>query len=431
MPTSRELAAAFNQKNVYEIDYDYLRSRIERVMNRTARRNIDNELKKIVSKLLIEEAIDYSIFRRQNVYSAFNGKLDPMFAERVMQTSNETGFIFGFMEIAAQCAREFTPNYQPKFMLGMTQEDTKKATDKMFGCYTRRDEAYHDLINVSGVVACMEDIENTRVDLNGKLRDYEKENDIVKGQIRETYMRKEIVKDELKKMWFWQRWFSESRRARQLKAFVKAAEKALKDVKFTKQGAADAKAEFKEPAARKDDITRSYESIGNFYEKGTAQYIKNSMFAIDYKPDRSKINAHIRCANELHALLKEGKGNLSPEAKAVFEKNFEKVKLTANGMKGRGISAAEAGAKCSAIDRELAEKYAKYIPATVDDLGGDTLKKTLFGSQGDNTEVAENAPVNAPVKEPVKVELTEKTNAIVEPIKENEITLSKEENLAK
>ena len=70
MPNSQQLANEFNEKNIYEIDYDYLRSRIERVMNRTARRDLDHEIKKTVSKLILEEAIDDESFRRQNLYSA-------------------------------------------------------------------------------------------------------------------------------------------------------------------------------------------------------------------------------------------------------------------------------------------------------------------------------------------------------------------------
>ena len=422
MPNSKELVTRFNTKNIYEIDYDYLRSRIERVLNRTERKDLDNALKTTVAKIFLEEAIDYSIFRRKNVYSAFNGKLDPISAEQAMQASNETGFLFGYMEIATACAKEYLPNYQPKFMFGMTQDETKAHIDKMFGCYTRFDEARHDLINVNGIEDAMEDIENARVDLQGNVRDYAKESSITQGQIRELYMRQEVLKGELKKMWFWQRWFSSA--AKEMKTYIQAAQKALKDVNFTEQDAKEAQAEFKDPAARKDDIKVAHEKISDFYEKGIAAETKNRMFEIDYRPNRAKMNDHIKYANEIRAVLKEGKGNISPEAKEVFEMNYEKIKLIANAMKGKGITAPEAVDRCREMEAEMAKKLTNYTLPSIEDLGIATLRTVLLGSQKDNLIEPTNEPANEPVKEAVKIDLNEKTSTIAEPVKEPEKNLN-------
>ena len=205
MPNSQQLADEFNAKNIYEIDYDYLRERIEKVMNKTARRDLDKALKKTVSKLLLEEAIDYQAFRRENLTSAVNGKFDGVYTEKVVQISNEIDFLLGFVKIANECAKEFTPNYEPPFMFGMTQKEVQNILKKQFESYTRRDEARHDLLHVNGLKSWKEDVEFSRADYDGKLREYDKEADREKGYIKETYIRKEIAKQELSDMGFWRR----------------------------------------------------------------------------------------------------------------------------------------------------------------------------------------------------------------------------------
>lgn len=405
MPTSRELAAAFDKKNIYEIDYDYLRSRMEKIMNSTSRAKLDGELKKMFCKIFLEEAIDYEKFRRPKTYSAMNGSLDPMETERVFETSNEMDFLIGYAQIATECAKELTPNYQPQFMFGMTQAEIKDAFKKQLGSYTRRDEARHDLVNIHGVRNCMEDIENARVDYKtGKVRDYEKESERVKGFIREAYVRKEIIKGELRSMGLWDRWFS--RRARELRTFIKASEKALKDVKFTRQGVKDAIAEFNAPAARNDDVKNIYAAVDIYYSVKLPPIIKNSMFTIGYRPSLANINEHIKCAREVGKMVKEDNGKLSAEAKAVFEKNFEKLKLVTDAMKGKGISPAEADRRCTEIENEMSKKYAKYKPVTIDAFSESNAEKEKADVKIDDVQkdTAEKSPKHEEptvTKEPV------------------------------
>ena len=414
MPNSKELATKFNEKNIYEIDYDYLRSRIERVMNRTARRDLDHEIKKTVSKLILEEAIDYESFRRQNLYSAVNGKFDGPYTEKVVGISNEMDFLLGYVKIATECVKELNPTYLPPFMFGMTQGEVKNIFNKQFGSYTRRDEARHDFLNVNGLSSWKEDVEFSRADYNGKVRDYEKEAEREKGYIKETYIRKEIVKQELKDMGFWRRWFSQSRRARELKAFVKAAEKALKDVKFTKEGEKEAIADFKAPAARHDDVKLTDRAVGTYYERKGPESIKNSLLEIGYRPNRAKFNDHLNAAKEIKALF--DKGSVPSDVKEVFKMNYKKLGALGEVLKGRSqVNASEMEQEFSNMERAMVEKYDDYVPLTMDDLKA----------------ASEPAPSKEPAKEHVKVDLNEKTNTTVEPMKANEKSLTKEDKLTK
>ena len=132
MPNSQQLATEFNAKNIYEIDYDYLHSRIENVMNRTARSKLDQELKNTVANLILEEAIDYEAFRREKIYSAKNGKFDGPYTEKVSQISNEMDFLLGYVKIATECVKELLPDYRPPFMFGLTQKEVKGIFNKKF-----------------------------------------------------------------------------------------------------------------------------------------------------------------------------------------------------------------------------------------------------------------------------------------------------------
>ena len=414
MPTSQQLANEFNEKNIYEIDYDYLKSRIEKVMNRTARRDLDQELKKTVKKLILEEAIDYESFRRKNIYSAVNGKFDGEYTEKVVHISNEMDFLLGYVKIANECVKELNPAYLPPFMFGMTQNEVKNIFKKQFESYTRRDEARHDLLNVGSLGSWKEDVEFSRAGYDGKVREYDKEADREKGYIKETYIRKEIVKQELRDMGFWRRWFSQSRRARELKAFVKAAEKALKDVKFTKEGEKEAIADFKAPAARHDDVKLTDKAVGTYYERKEPESIKNSFFEIGYRPNRNKFNDHVKASKAIKELL--DKDALPDDVKDVVKMNFKKLGALSDVLKGRSnVNNQEMEQQFSNMERAMVEKYNDYVPLTMDDFK--SASEPDLGKE--------------PVKEQVKVDLNEKTNTIVEPVKENEKSLVKEETLAK
>ena len=412
MPNSQQLANEFNKKNIYEIDYKYLRDRIEKVMNKTARGNLDKALKETVSKLLLEEAIDYQVFRRENLTSAVNGKFDGVYTEQVVQISNEIDFLLGFVKIANECAKEFTPNYVPPFMFGMTQKEFKNIVQKQFEGYTRRDEARHDLLHVNGLSSWKEDVEFSRADYNGKVREYDKEADREKGYIKETYIRKEIVKQELRDMGFLRRWFS--RRARELKAFVKDAEQALKDVKFTKDGEKEAIADFKAPAARHDDVKLTYQAVGTYYERKEIEYIKNNFFEIGYRPNRDKFNDHVKASRVIKELL--DKGELPEDTQDVVKMNLKKLGALNEVLKGRShVNNQKMEQDFSSMEKAMLEKYDDYVPLTMDDIKA----------------ASEPAPAKEPAKEHVKVDLNEKTDKIVEPIKETEKSLVKENSLEK
>ena len=416
MPNSQQLATEFNEKNIYEIDYDYLKSRIERVMNRTARRDLDSKLKTTVAKILLEEAIDYESFRRKNIYSAVNGKFDGPYTEKVVQISNEMDFLLGYVKIATECVKELNPTYLPPFMFGLTQDEVKNIFKKQFESYTRRDEARHDLLNVGSLRSWKEDVEFSRAGYDGKVREYDKEADREKGYIKETYIRKEIVKQELRDMGFWRRWFSDSRRARELKAFVKAAEKALKDVKFTKEGEKEAIADFKAPAARHDDVKLTDKAVGTYYERKGPESIKNSFFEIGYRPsrDREQYNEHVKASKAIKELL--DKDALPNDVKDVVKMNFKKLGVVHDLLKGKSnINKQEMEQQFSNMERAMVEKYEDYVPLTMDDFK--SASEPDLGKE--------------PIKEQVKVDLNEKTNTIVEPVKANEKTLAKEETLAK
>ena len=414
MPNSQQLANEFNKKNIYEIDYDYLRERIGKVMNKTARRDLDKALKKVVSKLLLEEAIDYEVFRRENIISAKYGKLDPILTENVLAISNEMDFLLGFVKIANECAKEFTPNYDPPFMFGMTQKEVQNILKKQFEGYSRRDEARHDLLHITGVKSWQDEVEFSRAGYDGRVREYEKEAEREKGYIRETYMRKEIVKKELSDMGFWRRWFSESRKARQLKTFVKLAEKALKDVKFTKEGEKEAIEEYKAPAARKEDYTLTYQAVGTYYERKEFENIKNNFFEIGYRPSRDKFNDHVKASRAIKELL--DKGELPEDTQDVVKMNLKKLGALNEVLKGRShVNNQKMEQDFSSMEKAMLEKHDDYVPLTMDDIKA----------------ASEPAPSKEPAKEHVKVDLNEKTNTTVEPMKANEKSLTKEDKLTK
>ena len=414
MPNSQQLANEFNKKNIYEIDYDYLRERIEKVMNKTARGNFDKALKKTVSKLLLAEAIDYQAFRRENLTSAVNGKFDGMYTEKVVQISNEIDFLLGFVKIANECAKELTPNYEPPFMFGMTQKEVQNILKKQFESYTRRDEARHDLLHVNGLRSWKDDVEFSRADYDGKVREYDKEADREKGYIKETYIRKEIAKQELSDMGFWRRWFSESRKARELRNFIKLAEKALKDVKFTKDGEKEAIADFKAPAARHDDVKLTYQAVGTYYEIKGIEYIKNKFLEIGYRPDRDKFNDHVKASRAIKELL--DKGELPEDTQDVVKMNFKKLATLGDLLKHKSqISGKEMEQQFLSMEKAMLEKYDDYVPLTMDDIKA----------------ASEPALSKESAKEHVKVDLNEKTDKIVEPIKETEKSLVKENSLEK
>ena len=85
-------------------------------------------------------------------------------------------------------------------------------------------------------------------------------------------------------------------------------------------------------------------------------------------------------------------------------------------LKGRSnVNNQEMEQQFSTMERAMVEKYNDYVPLTMDDFK--SASEPELGKE--------------PVKEHVAINLNEKTNTIVEPVKENEKSLVKEESLAK
>ena len=188
----------------------------------------------------------------------------------------------------------------------------------------------------------------------------------------------------------------------------------MKDVKFTKEGEKEAIADFKAPAARHDDVKLTDKAVGTYYERKGLESIKNSFLEIGYRPNRNKFNDHVKASKAIKELL--DKDELPNDVKDVVKMNFKKLGALNDVLKGRSnVNNQEMEQQFSNMERAMVEKYNDYVPLTMDDFK--SASEPDLGKE--------------PVKEQVKVDLNEKTNTIVEPVKENEKSLAKEETLAK
>ena len=383
----------FNAKNKYVIDKEDLFKQVERAMKSPNYQKRDDALKAMMTEGFPEIGADYSAFlRKREVIAMAKGD------ESAKEADGDDNFFMKYANIISACATAIDPSYRPKYMLGLTLEESKTMLKNMMDSYTLREDVRNELLHVYTVDDTMAEINRSRVDSKtNTVRNYATAKPLEQMWIRTTYMRKEILKDELKNMGFWSWAFSSE--AWTMRKIIRTAERALKDVKFTKEGVAEAKREASAPAPRPGVKIAPFNNIESCYKehwKQTEREFKNSFFKIEYRPDLAKLKDHIKNANEIRAMIKEGKGNLSPDAKEVFEMNYEKIRLVTNSMKGKGISVADADSRCMQMEAEMAKKYADYQPATMDAFAKESIKESVKVNVEENT----NAPTEPKKEEP-------------------------------
>jgi hypothetical protein len=153
-------------------------------------------------------------------------------------------------------------------MLGLSSRQSKNLVRHQLNSYTRLDETMYTLKR-DGWEEALRTVENIRRDvMTNEIRDFATTDEEHKAGMYDTYMRKEAVKQELKNNGFWWRLINRSE-ANQMRAYIAAAESALRDVHFTDAAANEAVEEFSKPAALETDYQLSYESIDKNYKDNT------------------------------------------------------------------------------------------------------------------------------------------------------------------
>ncbi len=178
-------------------------------------------------------------------------------------------FLEQFAEIVGAMAKDIDATYTPRNMLGLTAQDAKNLVGHQLNSYTLLDETMYSFKKY-GYEEAHRTIETIRVDsLTGETRDYATTDDEHKAGMHDTYMRKEAVKKELKDNGFFWRLIHRSE-VKQMRNYIKAAEDALKEVKYTKQAAKEAEYAFSKSAAIETEYEKAYNFIDDIYKKQLA-----------------------------------------------------------------------------------------------------------------------------------------------------------------
>lgn len=267
----------------------------------------DLALKQVMLELFPKDAEEYERVRQEGFLYIRDcmGNEDELdeyldFAHRYKNRMQPAKFMESYALAISMCAKEIDPDYESKYMLGITIDEAKTLQTDCFNSFTFFDVMRYELFTTRGIEKCRNDIELARFDSQTHMTShYPTENQVKKSRIEDVYIRKEILKDELGKRGFFWRLFN-SFQTYEMREFIKAAEKVLKEVDFTQADAVRVDKTLSDSATSEEEIGWTFDAIDAQYaaeEKRQAEKNgKDITESISESDEKKKISVPI--ANE-------------------------------------------------------------------------------------------------------------------------------------
>lgn len=265
-----DIVNEYSQKNHFTYDHKAIFKQVRNAMNKQGEER-EAALQNVLKSAFRAESAKYEPMRQKLGSDLHN--LKPSEAYRVsMELKNMASpaqFLEQFTNIIGAMAKDIDPLYNPPYMLGLDSREAKNLVSDQLNSYTCLDETVYTLKR-DGWEEALRQVEIIKKDaLTDEPRNYATTDDEHKAGMHHVHMRKEALKNELREKGFWWRLFNRAE-VKQMRAYIKAAETALREVSFTAKAAKEAEAELAKAAALESDYQLSYESIDNNYKEHQA-----------------------------------------------------------------------------------------------------------------------------------------------------------------
>lgn len=261
-----DIVNEYSQNNRFKYDHKAIYKQVRNAMKKQGE-DREAALMSVLKSAFRQESPKYESMRQKLGADMHN--LDPneayTMSMEMKKMASPAQFLEQFTNIIGAMAKDLDPSYAPKYMLGLSAREAKNLVSDQLNSYTCLDETMYSLKR-DGWEEALRLVEITRKDvLTNEIRDYATTDDEHKAGMYHLHVRKEAVKKELKDNGFWWRLFNRSE-AKQMRAYITAAENALRDVNFTEEAKIEAAAEFAKAAALESDYQLSYELVDKNYK---------------------------------------------------------------------------------------------------------------------------------------------------------------------
>ena len=425
---------SFNKKNHFNLDGEQLFDQVKYVMQRTGAER-DAMFKRMILFNFPEVAERYEPWRQEVRMRAREADMDIRWELAIAEMSDINGFFAGYLNLVTVMIKDLDPNYQIKPFFGLSKEEVRELHQDAINSYTRRESREFQL-RYFGLKYCMRDIELSRYDsVRDRVKKYSDDDQTTRFNIEETYISKLIVQERLESKGFFWKLFHPSE-TREMRNFIAAAEQALTDVEFTEEGKRAAEERYQLGAAyddeREETLRRADEAFDRVQKQREAEQkaleqkpLEDQLFAIGFKPslDEAVSQQQRDVFNKLNKEIKENPDKLPLDARDVFRKNGNKLRLAKSVMEmrtQRQLNEEEwenlkqqMDEKIDDIERNMKEKNPGYEPFSLN--SDPQAKKDAEPSEKKETE-AQTKETQIKVK--FSVELNDNPNVKIEPKKE-------------
>lgn len=262
----------------------------------------ENALKDIFNRNFLAEAEKYELMRMKMLHDARGGDAyqnEDILNDITKNMADSYRFLDQYMEIVTEMAKDVDPSFEPKFMLGLSPDESKNLLSGYLSSYTRMHEAKL-LMDSSTWEEKLAHVEGARYNSFKKtIRNYKTENQDNKDYMKEVYIRKEIVKKDIASKGFFWKLFHPGE-LRSMRNYVNVAEQALTAVEFPENAGKEAEVEFSYTASVETNyedahkyIDRKYEAERQKTEQETSASIKERE-TMNTEPDNSTQKAEDR-----------------------------------------------------------------------------------------------------------------------------------------
>ena len=246
-----ELLNQYREKNSYQYpNHAAMYKQVKAAMRKTGTERSE-ALRNVLKNNYMADAEKYEPMRKKLINDMWNSmgkKYDALLAQ-TKKMSGSSGFLEEYVNLIGAMAKDVDAGYEPEFMLGMTVSDAKNYVSHHLNTYSLYEQTKHSLSKDNWQVRYENLSEATMED--DEYLDYSTATTGQKENMKESYIRKQIVQEELNNMNIFKRYFSSE--GKKMRAFVKAAEDALKKVGFTKKAAREAEIEYTRTASLENE----------------------------------------------------------------------------------------------------------------------------------------------------------------------------------
>lgn len=319
MPTI-DMFNAFEEKNLYALNYKQLRSRVQSAMRKSGEER-EAALKEAFLKSYAADAKKYERLRQELKMDAKNDfSMDEGLRESIRDMASAPLFYKQYAELFAEMAKEIDQNYTPKPFLGVSLREAVRLQEEQLGSYTRRDQTAYSMkkyVSREDLVDEAEFVRNDHVN-EGATRDYKTMHESVKGNARELYVRKELVREELKNAGFFWRLFHRSE-VREKRAYIRLAEEVLEQVHFPEEAKVQAVKEHNATSVIADEEKLSRRAMADAY--GVPEELA-SRFESGKRPEPAVDAAALEAYTKANKTAFRQSGKLRLEGKTPKEVGF-------------------------------------------------------------------------------------------------------------